>query len=1356
MASLNTSLKCKECKMIFSNPNQLSIHKQKFCGGLAGSSQGSNSSPENTWNSKVKDLEKLKQVRQQNRSQRDREERQLLTNFRETPPPQKSPKQPSQVLSVRHSPDTRPQSQHELTKENTNSRQEQDNQAQMIHNRKLADIQNIGKSLEQRREDIRRRLDDLANGTPPQQDRSVRNGVKGLIQELREQELRNQESIEDLKRQVSGLNKARNDYRHSNKNALAAEISAMRSAYLRDGGSDPAVLAQMAELEYEATKLLEDQPQRQPAYVQHQIADDISAQILALELENKRLQKHLISMQTQNRNRDFTEDFQRQHMRKLIQLQQEMEQVKQQMSLANVQRNIEQLKQTPPNKLESSQNQPTESQAEIPALLSKTSNNMYDNDLLPAPYDPQAGFVVFYDYVLHLEPSLHTSRLIIGLFDETAEMGEPSILPSVYCEMNQDSLYQDATSMALIAAKQPVPSCSPSQTLSMVIELQASNSESNRLTTRAWTKMDLFDEYNRVISGRWKLPLRANPIKPTLPTSQLNTLAQYGQAEIYLRLVNYRDADHQSQSTASPEHSHMYQFPPQRQIPVYIPPPPSISPPESPEISRHSSSHASINRVSPEALEVGENNVLGFQVDRVKNAEAGEGKVRLTAYYSTSGKIVQSGSTPVTCTTLGVRSNFRYKYHVFGQQEAIFHDVNFRSDMVLIVRFYLRHVGRNISDEFHSDKPEDGNIYEEETLVAWGAISIMARKIKRQSEFSGPHDSGLQGQDVGNLRVNTGVHTIQLYTPPIPEPHTIPLEYQHRPKDWERYGKANVRIYMFTGTPRPGSLSQSDASDDEDENTIPQNAWLPHERLAPAKGQWQSNDGFDLYIDGCRFLPDSVTISRIAGRVLNRKYEKLGPDILTGVNIDSDIYNPIYNHRTEFRLPHIAATATLLVKVYTIDRVFKRLVVCGHGTLNIFVGVGTDRQPTMDHASNITLNEGCHQLRLYREGPNGIDAMTESCVRATSKRVPCATVLVRLYKAARGPQGTVLEANKVPMKDWGKFGLKRPMPSYEDRKYFSMRCKPTSGEIKLFNMMCKRKPILTREAAKRIASEDEGKLFISDKVIQEFIRKQLTKGIDEVPMEIDITYIAQYSPRHGIKFSLDSAMNLPWGNFTHGHYCLNPPGAFYMGMPHSSYDKLFFTKKLDLDSSNTSPSWQDGMTHFHRRSYHRFLTVIIHLQEISIAATRDNYKYALVEQAWSAVQVFHEGYANTSVYQLPLFYGAPTVQILKQLSREPFREWIQRNATSGGVKLIEGASIFVRLCDARRDDEMPDQVDDDKLIELNTDYLPPGIVELYSRENRGQPLHSLIPSGKDVDTFGSSLAEKFKNLVYKLYEEGNT
>lgn len=31
-----------------------------------------------------------------------------------------------------------------------------------------------------------------------------------------------------------------------------------------------------------------------------------------------------------------------------------------------------------------------------------------------------------------------------------------------------------------------------------------------------------------------------------------------------------------------------------------------------------------------------------------------------------------------------------------------------------------------------------------------------------------------------------------------------------------------------------------------------------------------------------------------------------------------------------------------------------------------------------------------------------------------------------------------------------------------------------------------------------------------------------------------------------LQFALDEAINLPWENFTQAHFCLNPPGVYYM------------------------------------------------------------------------------------------------------------------------------------------------------------------------------------------------------------------
>lgn len=67
-----------------------------------------------------------------------------------------------------------------------------------------------------------------------------------------------------------------------------------------------------------------------------------------------------------------------------------------------------------------------------------------------------AGFVIFYDFVLNLDPRIGAIRLIVGLHNSQAKLGEPTILPLVYTEPSaRQTTY--STVNAVIGARQPVP-----------------------------------------------------------------------------------------------------------------------------------------------------------------------------------------------------------------------------------------------------------------------------------------------------------------------------------------------------------------------------------------------------------------------------------------------------------------------------------------------------------------------------------------------------------------------------------------------------------------------------------------------------------------------------------------------------------------------------------------------------------------------------------------------------------------------------------------------------------------------------------------------------------------------------------
>lgn len=54
-----------------------------------------------------------------------------------------------------------------------------------------------------------------------------------------------------------------------------------------------------------------------------------------------------------------------------------------------------------------------------------------------------------------------------------------------------------------------VSRCIPDQNLNLVVELQANSTEDSddptQLSSKGWTKIDLFDISNRLLSGRYKL-----------------------------------------------------------------------------------------------------------------------------------------------------------------------------------------------------------------------------------------------------------------------------------------------------------------------------------------------------------------------------------------------------------------------------------------------------------------------------------------------------------------------------------------------------------------------------------------------------------------------------------------------------------------------------------------------------------------------------------------------------------------------------------------------------------------------------------------------------------------------------------
>lgn len=116
---------------------------------------------------------------------------------------------------------------------------------------------------------------------------------------------------------------------------MVAEISAIRQAYLQNGGNDPDILHQMAQMQAEAQNI-EDQMKKHGYDRRHREKKD-PGQITQLELENERLHRELMLLQEQNflarerKKSDREEELERQlrqlredQLRKMYELQNEI------------------------------------------------------------------------------------------------------------------------------------------------------------------------------------------------------------------------------------------------------------------------------------------------------------------------------------------------------------------------------------------------------------------------------------------------------------------------------------------------------------------------------------------------------------------------------------------------------------------------------------------------------------------------------------------------------------------------------------------------------------------------------------------------------------------------------------------------------------------------------------------------------------------------------------------------------------------------------------------------------------------------------------------------------------------------
>ncbi|XP_061269079.1 coiled-coil domain-containing protein 17 isoform X7 [Bos javanicus] len=344
------------------------------------------------------------------------------------------------------------------------------------HARRVAETAAQSRALEQRSEELSRRLQGLA---------STGNGKSRIfslereLRELRAEAGRTRGALEKLgahvqqlqANPVTRLNTVREaelcgPVLQATPGTLPAEIGALREAYIRGGGQDPGVLGWMWQLQAEASAL-ELRRSRTRRGEQKRASQETSLErgkgggragaafkeLLAVEAENRRLEAEILALQMQRGagQTPWGQGEPRLGANPSPRLRREDPPSLPPPVAPQLPPSTRVLFLGGAEKASQLPGAMTRNPARDPHYLLPTT------DVLgPAPYNPGAGLVIFYDFLRGLEASWVWVQLMTGLARDGRESGGTTALPPALC-LPPPPAPGPMGNCAILASKQPVP-----------------------------------------------------------------------------------------------------------------------------------------------------------------------------------------------------------------------------------------------------------------------------------------------------------------------------------------------------------------------------------------------------------------------------------------------------------------------------------------------------------------------------------------------------------------------------------------------------------------------------------------------------------------------------------------------------------------------------------------------------------------------------------------------------------------------------------------------------------------------------------------------------------------------------------
>ncbi len=954
-------------------------------------------------------------------------------------------------------------------------------------------------------------------------------------------------------------------------------------------------------------------------------------------------------------------------------------------------------------------------------------------------YDAQDGFSIYFDFCMGLSRSCTGIKLVYSFFEGEVRKTQPRSLALCETEISPDG----ATTLCVCAARRSFQRVGPNPNLRVVVEVQeitnmergSSMNVMPKYKAVGWTSLRLFRTNTTLMEGPFKLPLIRSPIDVHVLKGKPQPIDP--RLCLYMRCVKAADSDEAAAFAIDPAvTSHLYGNPDdarkQRrgtrpsasresarsmQADHKVKKKPAGSTrklittkiPEEDEVGTRASSRSSDSRTRASATPMppaGNTVPIGVRIasSAFPKDMLPQGTVCIRVTVHPNGESVlrerDEGKFDQVVVAEDDPASFRSAEvapapSISFDDEAVFQDLAPSKDAICIVEA-LEHVD--------IDEPKSRERYGWGYFYLWEGEVAKRRQVVltlTEADVSLPYTEKMEALEIKGAQV-----VIDIFDPSNEEFD-----------DEDRKGDDVARRAPSVGrkTPSP-DLPQKKPSLRRQDTTM-----SAADIETPRKGSGEQpfypvaapldprpppfrrgDDGFDVYVDQARYLPDNATISKIQMKAFTHDLKQVGATGVAFPKLDDTAGSPKYSLRAEFRGEDVANPAlTLLLRVDTVNKFTgKEASVVGYAAINVFKTTDASNNQPRSTDQEFALNKGAFQVPLMRRMPDKSAMFTVESFTAGARKVPCATLLVRIVPAARSPDDLgCLSTVDYEEHEWERLGLVVPPPAYSSEVYDSTRAMPLPCEYTLYEARKERESASVREVALDVVDPDRDNISVDmlsedDEAMKEYIQKRLEKpkGI------LETARMATYDSVAGFKFAVEMVHNLVWGfrgraRMVKAIYCLSPPAGFYEE-PKLTEDTLFTLAHDWEASTSSSRRFLDGEQSFRDVPFDPNLLMVIDVKQIGSKKNPEE----ILDHSWTVCPIFQSPHEFTrhGYFQLPLYEGKPSLEMLNEMQNEPPLNVLQRELSKGKASRLQykkgNPSVIVKIVDNSISDCLPTNI----------------------------------------------------------------